>query len=55
MGATAAQGVAWVSGTVIGVIGGAVLGDPASLGLDAIFVAFYLALLFEEARTPARR
>ena len=27
------------------------LGDPASLGLDAIFVAFYLALLVEEARS----
>jgi predicted branched-subunit amino acid permease len=51
MGATAAQAVAWVSGTVIGVIAGPVLGDPASLGLDAIFVAFYLALLFEEARS----
>ena len=51
MGATAAQAVAWVSGTVIGVIAGPVLGDPSSLGLDAIFVAFYLALLFEEART----
>ena len=51
MGATAVQGVAWVSGTVIGVLAGPVLGDPSSLGLDAIFVAFYLALLFEEARS----
>jgi predicted branched-subunit amino acid permease len=51
MGATAVQGVAWVSGTVIGVVAGPVLGDPSSLGLDAIFVAFYLALLFEEARS----
>ena len=51
MGATAAQAVAWVSGTVIGVLAGPVLGDPGSLGLDAIFVAFYLALLFEEARS----
>ena len=51
MGATAAQAVAWVSGTVIGVVAGPVLGDPASLGLDAIFVAFYLALLVEEARS----
>ena len=50
MGATAAQAVAWVSGTIIGVLAGPVLGDPQSLGLDAIFVAFYLALLFEEAR-----
>jgi predicted branched-subunit amino acid permease len=51
MGATAVQGVAWVSGTVIGVVAGPVLGDPSSLGLDAIFVAFYLALLFEEAHS----
>jgi predicted branched-subunit amino acid permease len=50
MGATAAQAVAWVSGTIVGVVAGPVLGDPQSLGLDAIFVAFYLALLFEEAR-----
>ena len=50
MGATAAQAVAWISGTIIGVVAGPVLGDPQSLGLDAIFVAFYLALLFEEAR-----
>ena len=32
MGATAAQGAAWVSGTVIGVLAGPVLGDPSSLG-----------------------
>ena len=51
MGATAVQGAAWVSGTVIGVLAGPVLGDPSSLGLDAIFVAFYLALLIEEARS----
>ena len=51
MGATAVQGAAWVSGTVVGVLAGPVLGDPSSLGLDAIFVAFYLALLFEEARS----
>ena len=34
-----------------GLLMGAVLGDPSSLGLDAIFVAFYLALLIEEARS----
>lgn len=51
MGATGVQGAAWVSGTVVGVLAGPVLGDPSSLGLDAIFVAFYLALLFEEARS----
>jgi predicted branched-subunit amino acid permease len=30
------------------VLGGALLGDPETLGLDAIFPAFYLALLAEE-------
>ena len=31
-------------------VGGA-LGDPARLGLDAVFPAFYLSLLVEEARS----
>lgn len=37
--------LAWVAGTVIGVIGGEALGDPAALGLDAAFPALFLALL----------
>jgi predicted branched-subunit amino acid permease len=37
--------VAWVGGTVIGVVGGRALGDPAALGLDAAFPALFLALL----------
>jgi predicted branched-subunit amino acid permease len=53
IGATLVQWPSWVGGTVIGVIGGGVLGDPMALGLDAMFVAFYLALLFEEARGRA--
>jgi 4-azaleucine resistance transporter AzlC len=48
-GATLAQGASWVTGTVIGVLAGPVLGDPQKLGLDAVFVAFYLALVVEEA------
>jgi 4-azaleucine resistance transporter AzlC len=35
----------WVGGTVIGVIAGGTLGDPATLGLDAAFPALFLALL----------
>jgi predicted branched-subunit amino acid permease len=35
---------------VVGVVAGDVLGDPAVLGLDAVFPAFYLTLLVEEAR-----
>jgi 4-azaleucine resistance transporter AzlC len=48
MGATIPQAAAWWIGTAIGALGGALLGDPAALGLDAIFPAFYLALLAEE-------
>ncbi|MGH2418543.1 MAG: AzlC family ABC transporter permease [Candidatus Limnocylindria bacterium] len=40
--------LAWVAGTVIGVIGGEALGDPASLGLDAAFPALFLALLVQQ-------
>jgi 4-azaleucine resistance transporter AzlC len=50
LGATIAQGLGWWVGTAIGAFGGALLGDPATLGLDAIFPAFYLALLAEEMR-----
>jgi 4-azaleucine resistance transporter AzlC len=35
----------WVGGTVIGVLAGGTLGDPATLGLDAAFPALFLALL----------
>jgi 4-azaleucine resistance transporter AzlC len=48
LGATISQGAGWWIGTAIGALGGALLGDPATLGLDAIFPAFYLALLAEE-------
>ena len=37
--------VGWVSGTVIGVAAGNVIGDPNRLGLDAAFPALFLALL----------
>src|SRR3954447_9277113 len=50
IGASTAQGAAWVAGTLAGVLGGGFLGDPQALGLDAIFVAFYAALLAGEAR-----
>jgi branched chain amino acid efflux pump len=50
IGATLPQALGWVSGTVLGVLGGAALAHPERFGLDAIFPAFYLALLVEEAR-----
>ncbi len=43
--------LAWVGGTVIGVIGGEALGDPATLGLDAAFPALFLALLATQLRS----
>jgi 4-azaleucine resistance transporter AzlC len=49
-GVSAPQYVGWVLGTVLGVLVGPRLGNPSSLGLDALFPAFFLALLFEEAR-----
>ena len=39
-------------GTLIGVLGGSALGDPAALGLDAIFPAFFVGLLAAELSRP---
>jgi predicted branched-subunit amino acid permease len=49
-GSTAPQYVTWVTGTVIGALGGGAL-DAHALGLDAIFPAFFLALLLPELRS----
>jgi 4-azaleucine resistance transporter AzlC len=49
MGATIPQYPAWVIGTVVGALGANKLGDPKALGLDAVFPAFFLGLLLEEA------
>ena len=54
-GATAVQYVTWVGGTAIGAIAGTALGDPRDLGLDAIFPAFFLALLLPELRETRSR
>jgi 4-azaleucine resistance transporter AzlC len=40
----------WVLGTVVGVLLGDVLPDPASLGLDAAFPALFLGLLLPQLR-----
>jgi predicted branched-subunit amino acid permease len=45
LGATLPQYPAWFLGTAAGVLAGGALGDPADLGLDALFPAFFLALL----------
>src|SRR3954454_16176223 len=51
LGASLPQGMAWVIGTLLGVLVGSPRGDPQALGLDAMFPAFFLVLLFGEART----
>lgn len=48
IGATIPQYPAWVLGTAVGVLVGDSIGDPAKFGLDAIYPAFFLALLVEE-------
>lgn len=50
IGATAPQVVAWIGGTVAGVLGGDLVGNPERFGLDTVFPAFFLALLVAELR-----
>jgi predicted branched-subunit amino acid permease len=50
IGAWIPQAVGWIGGTVIGVLVGDALPAPATLGLDAIFPAFFLCLLVSEAQ-----
>jgi predicted branched-subunit amino acid permease len=54
VGASIPQYAGWVLGTVIGVVIGGAQHDPQALGLDALFPAFFVALLFEEARGRRR-
>ncbi len=54
VGLSVPQYAGWVLGTVVGVFIGPALGDPNALGLDALFPAFFIALLFEEARGRRR-
>jgi predicted branched-subunit amino acid permease len=54
-GSTAVQYVGWVGGTVIGALAGDALGDPKALGLDALYPAFFVALLVSEARSGRAR
>ena len=55
LGSTLAQYPAWVLGTVAGVLAGGAIADPKSLGLDAVFPAFFLALLVVELQRPGAR
>lgn len=55
LGATAPAYPCWVAGTVLGVLAGEWIGDPERLGLDAIFPAFFLALLLSGEVSAGRR
>jgi 4-azaleucine resistance transporter AzlC len=50
LGATLPQYPMWVLGTAVGALAGDSIGDPEALGLDALFPAFFLALLAPELR-----
>jgi len=54
-GSTAVQFCGWVGGTALGVFAGKALPDPNAFGIDAIFPAFYIALLGSELRNPRAR
>jgi branched chain amino acid efflux pump len=54
-GATAPQYVMWVAGTAAGALGGDLLGDTDALGLDAVYPAFFLAILVGEMRDRRSR
>jgi 4-azaleucine resistance transporter AzlC len=44
--------VCWNAGTLLGALAGSGLGDPRTLGLDAMFPAAFLALLAPQLRRP---
>ncbi len=46
-GSSAPQYAAWVTGTTIGAVSGQIV-DAQAIGLDAVFPAFFLALLMKE-------
>jgi branched chain amino acid efflux pump len=55
IGGAIPQYACWVGGTIAGVLAGSAIGNPETLGLDAMFPAFYLALLVGELRTGDAR
>ena len=54
-GTTLPQYVGWAVGTVLGAYGGALVGDPEQLGLDALFPTFFIGILVAELRRPRAR
>ena len=49
-GSSAMQFFTWQTGTIVGALSADLIGDPERLGLDALFPAFFLALLMAEAK-----
>ncbi|MEJ7891153.1 MAG: AzlC family ABC transporter permease [Solirubrobacteraceae bacterium] len=54
-GSTAPQYVTWAAGTAVGALLGSDLGDTDRLGLDALFPAFFVALLIAELQDRQAR
>jgi predicted branched-subunit amino acid permease len=54
-GSSAIQYCTWLSGTICGVLAGGLLPHPGALGIDAVFPAFFLALLVGEMRDTEAR
>ena len=55
IGSWTPQTAAWIGGTVIGVLLGELIPDPQTLGLDALFPAFFLTLLVTDVRVTGTR
>ena len=55
LGSTLPQYVGWTVGTAAGVLAGESIPDPKSLGLDALFPAFFLVLVWTELGDRAAR
>ena len=55
IGATLFQAIGWWAGTALGAFAGTALNNARALGLDAIFPAFFLALLVDQLRSRRAR
>jgi predicted branched-subunit amino acid permease len=55
LGSTLPQYVGWTLGTLGGVLAGESIPDPKQLGLDALFPAFFLVLVWSELNDRAAR
>jgi predicted branched-subunit amino acid permease len=51
LGSSAAQYTTWVGGTAVGAVAGSAISNPEALGLDALYPAFFLALMIGELRS----